>query len=314
MIRVHYKPLDALRPMHVALLASLNPPTSSLKVASSLSVPQMVLDHAVDDAVAWSLVAPIGDALALTVKGNRCVAVWAATNKRGFWEFEDGAGWLLGKGVFSFRKPLKSLEDAGLDAETGNLLGENDAKSRLKEYQRATLRLEDEIKQEALRQCLIQAFQDGKDLAPVVEKSLVQARTRLQLNQLSRLAEGALVELQQAATEQPLKDRTNALGEAHKTIKRLIHEVQWQIRDHESATQEVTRVLLAAWLARREGFLREITESEPDSLFVRSEYGDFSWMDERPIPDEEPPQQNNSSAAPDSVVDKIRKFIGSFFR
>lgn len=314
MIRVHYKPLDALRPMHLALLASLNPPTSRLKVASNLSVPEMILDHAVDDAVAWSLVAQTGDALALTERGNRCVAVWAATDKRGFWEFEDGSGWLLGKGLFSFRKPLKSLDAAGLDAETGNLLAECDAKDRLKKYQRANLQLDVEIKQEALRHCLIQTFRDAKELAPVIEQALTQAKTRLQLNQLIRLAECALVELQQAGTDQLLADRRNAIGDANKMIKRLRHEVQWQIRDHESATQDLTRVLLAAWLAQQKGFLKEIAESEPDSLLVRSEFGDFSWMDERPIPEVEPNYQSPSSPASTSFVDRVGEFIGSFFR
>lgn len=282
MIRVHYKPLDALRPMHMALLASLNLPMCRLKVASNLSVPHMVLNHAVDDAVAWSLIAQTGDALSLTDRGSRCVAVWAATDKRGFWEFGDGAGWLLGKGQFSFRKPLKSLNAAGLDAETGNLLVESDAKNRLKEYQCANLKLDEEIKEEVLRHRLIQTFQDAKELAPVIEQALTQARTRLQLNQLIRLAEYALADLQRASTDQSLADRTNSLVEAHKVIKRLRHEVQWQIRDHESAMQDVNRVLLAVWLAQQKGILKDIAESEPDSFLVRSEFRDFSWM-ERPV-------------------------------
>ena len=290
MIRVHYKPLEALRPVHLALLASLDQPKSAKQVASNLSIPQMIIDHAIEDVTAWGLAESNGAEISLTERGNRCVAVWTATAKQGFWEFQDGTGWLLGKGVFLFRKPLKSLADAGLDPETGTVLSEQDAKARLKNIRNANLQLEKEIDRKVLRHAIIQAFEKEQHPTAIVEAALSKARTRLHLNQLCRLARSTISEIQQTNAKHLPHQQKEAIQESKNKVEQLEGELQWQIRDHEAEIQDATRVLLAAWLVNRDGFLKEIAAAEPDALIVRSDCGDFTWMEERPLLEETPVQ------------------------
>lgn len=273
----------------------------------------MILDHAVDDIVAWSLATLTGVTITLTERGKRFVSVWEATDQRGFWEFENGTGWLLGKGVFSFRKALKSLHDAGLESETGIILTKHDAKNKLKEYHLAKIQVDGQIKQNILRHSLIQAFEDAKDLATVIEQSLTLSRTRLQLNQLCRMAESALVELQQTAGEEKLAKRTTLLCAALKTITRLKEEIPWQIRDQETVAQEVTHVLLASWLADQVGVLKDIAECEPEAILVRSDCGDVFWM-EVSSPIVEPDVLSQTASPADGLISGFLKKLSSFFR
>ena len=269
MIFVYYKPFKALRPLHLALLASLNPPARSSAVAEKLAVSQLIIDNFVDDIVAWNLALSTGKKIALTDRGKRCVDVWNATNKRGFWEFEDiGSGWLLGEGLFSFRKPVKSLADAGLDAETGKLLREDEARKMLQEHQQAVHDLELEIKAASLRQNLLKAFAASKDLAPIIEASVTRARSMFHLNQLCNMTEIVLNEIQQKAPVQ-----TDLLEKMRDWLKELNRKVRPQIQCHEQASQAVTHVLLGLWLTERTGFLKDIAVAEPDALLVKSDFG-----------------------------------------
>ena len=125
MIRVFYRPLYKLRYLHIALLALLKVPASVTELSEKLRVQQIIIDHALDDILSWSLACSNVGTIELTDRGRRCGVVWLMTDKRGFWEFEDSSGWPLGDGVFSFRKPLRSLEDAGLNSETGEVLSKD---------------------------------------------------------------------------------------------------------------------------------------------------------------------------------------------
>ena len=327
MIRIHYKPLEGLKAIHIAVLASLKQPAGSKDLPLRLSIPQMMLDHAVDDLLAWSLVRPVAQNLVLTEQGNRCVAVWTTTDKRGFWEVKDGSGWLLGKGAFSFRKPLKSIEYANLNPETGDLVNEKDARERLKEQLLGHIQIEKEIKQESLRDQLLKGAQNGQELSGIIRDTLTRAKTRSQLNRLCRLAESALDQLLWSNVEHngfPAKDN---FAKFRATISAVKGELQREIRDEESKLQELTDVLLAAWLADRAGLLNEIARSEPGALVCRSEFNDFSWMEERPatkLPQEarikspraspasrEPERPKVAEPEPRSLIDSILEFFFS---
>lgn len=325
MIRIHYRPLEGLKPIHIAVLASLTQPADGKDVIRRLSIPQMMLDHALDDLLAWSLVRAVAQKFVLTGKGNRCVAVWTATDKKGFWEFKDGSGWLLGKGVFSFRKPLKSIKYANLNPETGDLVNEKDARERLKKQLLDHIQIEKEIKQEALRDQLLKGAKQGQDLSGIVRDSLTRAKTRSQVNQLCRLAESALDQLQHANVGLKGSLGKDTFAKIRATIPKVKGEFQREIRDQESNLQELTDVLLAAWLADRSGLLNEVARSEPGALVCRSECNDFSWMEDRPatrLPHEarikpqraspaprEPERQKAAEPEPQSLVGSILNWL-----
>ena len=306
MITVHYKPLEALRPIHITILAVAETTPSLHSIGETLGVPIMLLEHAADDLVAWQMVSVADQQLKLLERGVRCVAVWASTDRRGFWNIDNDDRWVLGKGVFSFRDPLKFLADAGLDPETGNILSEAEAIKTLKNYQRSVQLVEKEIQDESLRARIIETDHANGDLAELIESSLGRAKTRLHLNRLCRQAESAFEKISAEATQ-----KTRRFSE----FKRLLHQQKSSAEksvNQSRETQGFTRMLLASWLNQREGFLREVAVAEPCALFIRSDQGDVSWIEDTPR--EMPSHQEFLPGKTQSVFDTVSNFIGSLFR
>jgi hypothetical protein len=313
MITVHYKPLEALRPIHISILAVAETTSSLHSIGETLGVPAMVLEHAADDLVTWQLISVKNQQVKLLERAVRCVAVWAATERRGFWSIENDDRWVLGKGVFFFRDPLRSLADAGLDPETGNVLAEAEAIKSLKDYKRAVQRVEEEIQADAIRARITETITKNGDLSETIATSLGGAKSKLHLNRLCRQAEAALEEISRGDAHQ--KGRPTE-------FKRLLQQQKSQAEQSMTRqyreTDGFTKLLLASWLKQRAGFLGEVASTEPNALLIRSELGDVSWLDETPRgqPVNHRPQLNRGSQTDknSSIFDDVLNFVGSFFR
>ena len=112
MIQVYYRPIEGLKPLHLALMGVMEVPGSPADFELRLSAERMMVDHAIDDLVSWNLAERANSNVVLTAKGKLSLSVWIATNKKKYWKFENAGTWLLGKGVFFFRSPLPLLSDA----------------------------------------------------------------------------------------------------------------------------------------------------------------------------------------------------------
>jgi hypothetical protein len=313
MITVQYKPLEALRPIHVSILAVSETTPSLDSIGDMLGVLPMLLEHAADDLVAWKMISVENRQVSLSERAVRCVAVWAATNRRGFWSIENDDRWVLGKGVFFFREPLKSLADAGLDPETGNVLSEAEAIKSLKEYKRAVQRVEKEIQGDVIRARISKTITTNGNLAETIETSLRGAKSWLHLNRLCRQAEVALVEI--SGSEPHQKGR---ITEFKRLLQQQKSQAEQSLNRQFRETDVFTKLLLASWLKQRAGFLGEVASTEPNALLIRSEKGDVEWLDQTPKKQRlNHRHQVNHDSQPTtnpSMFDDFFKFVGSFFR
>ena len=55
MITVHYKPFEALRPVHIAVMAAAEAELPTSELPAIFGLPELVLRHASDDLVGWGL-------------------------------------------------------------------------------------------------------------------------------------------------------------------------------------------------------------------------------------------------------------------
>lgn len=215
--------------------------------------------------------------------------------------------------MFSFRDPLKSLADAGLDVETGNVLSESEAVKTLKSYQHALQLVEQEIQSETLRANIIEVSQANGDLAGLIESSLGRAKTRLHLNRLCRQAESAFVEKSVAASLQNGQSR-----EFKQFFQKQRSLVEKSILNQSREAHGLTRPLLATWLSQRDGYLGEVASAEPCALLIRSDQGEVSWLDETPreLPINHEPQVIHGSQTNKNptIFDEVIDFVGSLFR
>ena len=116
----------------------------------------------------------------------------------------------------------------------------------------------------ALRHNLLEAFNKSKSLVPIFESSIIQTRTKLHLNQLSRLAAEALCEIERNA----VADRTLPTG-VRSEFMRIEEEGKKNISEYERKNRDTTDVLLASWLSEQDGLIQQIACLEPNALLVR---------------------------------------------
>jgi hypothetical protein len=321
MITVHYKPLEALRPVHISILAVAESTSSLDSIGEILGVPLMLLEHAADDLVIWKMISITNRQVELHERAFRCVAVWAATDRRGFWNITNDDKWVLGKGVFFFRDPLMSLNDATLDPETGKVLTEAQALKCLKDYKISIERLEVDIQTNAIRTEIIKTISTNGDMSNAIESSLGRAKSRLQLNRLYRQADAAFDDFFVA--------ETNQRGKSHEFKRLLQHKkskVEQSIMRLHRETDGFTKLLIASWLKQRDGLLGEIAATDPNAILIRSEQEDVSWTKEVPreqqikhqpkinIPTQSEANKPTQSEKNPSIIDDVFEFFGSFFR
>jgi hypothetical protein len=265
MITVHYQPFESLRPVHITVLAAAEADLNQADLPSMFGLPPLVLQHATDDLMKWDMICHTGSKVELLAKGASCVAVWVATNQLGYWSFPDPVGWQLGKGVFFFKSRLVSLSDAGFDPATGDSISQEMAMETQLELLEETKRLNVEIQDEATCKRLVENLESSATPDEVIATLLGRPRTRIHLNQLCRLLE-SVISNYRIGDEKANDWRSRA----RKAFKKEREGAERRLRDESRAMQPVQDVLMAKWISEREGLLRELGESEPCSLMVRS--------------------------------------------
>lgn len=265
MITVHYKPLDALRPVHIAVMAAAEAKLSPSQLPTIFGLPELVLQHASDDLVEWGLAHFINDQVLLLPGGARCVSVWVDTDQRGFWSFPDPEGWILGKGVFFFRSPLSRLNDAGLDPATGRVISQGEAFAIHDAFQRGAAEFEQVIQNDAACRDLKSCFASGTDPSEMIESWFGRPKTRQHLNQLGRSMR-EVVDFRREDGTSNMQRAEDALC----FIKKQQEAAEWRLRDEQKTLQLVRDVLMAQWLSERSGLLLELSESNPCSILIRS--------------------------------------------
>lgn len=274
MITVHYKPFDALRPVHIAILAAAEADLDQADLPGMFGLPPLILQHAADDLMKWDMTCHTGSKVELLAKGERCVAVWVDTNQLGYWSFPDPVGWQLGKGVFFFRGRFSILSDAGFDPATGDSTSQELAMEARLKFLEETKRLEEEIQDDSACKHLVGRLESSEAPDEVIATLLSRPRTRLHLNQLCRLLEPVISNYRigdEKANDWRSRARNGFKKEREGAEKRL--------RDEYRAMQPVQDVLIAKWISGHGGLLRELGESEPCSLMVRSDWEAVSKTD-----------------------------------
>jgi hypothetical protein len=252
--------------MHIALLASLEAFGSVRKAAVSLGVPAADFEHASEELLDWGFLECSGASANLTRRGRRCVDAWRDTGKAGFWSFPSGSNWILGNGPFFFRKPLASLDDAGLNPETGACLSEGDAERLLDEHRSNARIVAGQLQRRELYHRLLEVLEAGHEARDVFEEAFENVQSRRQSTLLHQQAEEALVDFGGGGPASwAVKDGVR------RALKHAINSSLWRICGHEEEAETVRRVLLARWLRERAGVLREIAEEQPNLLTFSAE-------------------------------------------
>jgi len=299
-----------LKPLHLALMGITEVPGGAEDFESRLSLPRMMIEHAIDDLVSWKLAERNSSQVVLSSKGKLALSVWAVTDKKGCWQFESDGTWLLGKGKFSFRSPLALLSDAGLDPETGEGLSDSNAKEILKSFYRNRTEIDKRISDKLIAKQLDEALQKKGNLAEIIGAELSKAVTVLQLNQMSKMALRSLGDAMEDNGHAMQRSEDDVFRKCREAVAKTKGECIRGIKDGEAILHSATRVLLAEWLKRREGLLKSIAEADPGSLLVVSDCGDISWIEERMAPE----RIQADTASENTLFTSIGKFIGSFFR
>jgi hypothetical protein len=267
MITVHYKPFEALRPVHIVVLTAAEAELSPSELPAIFGLPELVLQHASDDLVRWGLASSINGQVGLLPGGARCVSFWGATEQRGFWSFSEPDGWNLGKGVFFFRSPLSRLADAGLDPETGSVLSQEDATARQSSFLIENEKLEREIQAQSASRDLQACVEAGGDQSKTIAGWLERPRTRLHLNQLCRMMRTAL-----DYCESDNDETRGRVHHAYRCIDEQREQAERRLRDEQRSMQPVQEVLIAKWLSERTGLLHDLAEADPLSILIRSDF------------------------------------------
>ena len=266
MIRVHYRPLDALRPLHIALLAALETCSSVRSASVSLGVPARDFEFAAEELLAWNFLTGSPASLNLTQRGMRCVEVWRDTEKTGCWSFPTDSHWILGNGSFLFRNPLASLDEAGLSTETGECLSEGEATALLAEHQFNAQTLARRLECRELYHNLREVLEMGEEAGTLFDDAFENVQTRRQSTLLHQQAEEAFAEFGSGG-------RTSWMvnSAAKRALSHARNKAWRKICEHEEEAETVARVLLARWLRQRDGVLREIAEEQPNLLTLYTE-------------------------------------------
>jgi len=266
MIRVHYRPLDALRPLHIALLAALETRSSVRSASALLGVPARDFEFAAEELLAWDLLTGSPASLNLTQRGMRCVDVWRDTGKTSCWSFPTDSHWILGNGSFFFRNPLASLDEAGLNQETGECLSEEDAEELLAEHQFNAQTIARQLESKALYHHLREVLEMGEDAGTLFDAAFENVQTRRQSTLLHQQAEEVFAEFGSGG-------RTSWMlnSGAKRALSHARNKAWRKICEHEEEAETVARVLLARWLRQRDGVLRKIADEQPNLLTLYTE-------------------------------------------
>lgn len=309
MITVHYRPYEALRPIHIALMAAAEADLPLNHLPAMFGLPDLFLQHACDDLISWGFARSANGKIILQQIGKACVSVWVDTEQRGFWKFSEPLGWELGKGVFFFRSPLLFLNDAGFDPETGQIISSQQASVRLRSFFTETEKFERDFQIESVTRELKAIFRSDADPHPKIANWFGRPQNRLQLNQLSRVMKTSLHDCN--------KD-SGPLVQSARQANRIIDEqrklAENRLRDEQRSMLLVHEALMAKWLSARTGLLRQVAENVPGSIFIKSDFD--------PIPSSPPvkakkqiePQKKQALEEPQKKPESIFDILFKLFK
>ena len=150
MIRVDYRPLRNLSPLHQAILVAVDKLPSPVGSFDCLSVSKILLESALEGLLAWGLLVCIEGKYTLPGPGKECVQVWKDTNMTGSWEIADPVGWDLGKGKYWIRANHACLGDVGFNQENGRRTTYPDAVALHEKYKEALNGQREELRSKSL--------------------------------------------------------------------------------------------------------------------------------------------------------------------
>jgi hypothetical protein len=261
MLTIHYRPLDALRPLHLAVLVALESRHGLSEAANTLPLPLREMECAAEELEAWAFIARARGGVQATERGRRCVKAWYDTRGKRVWSFAEHPGWVLGTGCFYFARPLASLEEAGWDPETAEHLCEEEALERIEEDREQTRFREEGLGGPARIQLLRQQIQAGDDLEEAWGAFFAGVQTVQEIRTLEPQAREVLDG--QCA-------RAGA-DKAESSLVRFLKRTRWQLWQRHKHLHAAREVLLASWLARQRGVLGRIARAEPDLVKIACE-------------------------------------------
>lgn len=307
-IKVIYKPLLALKPAHIAIVGVLEQQCQSANLSERLPLPPVVLEHCLEELIFWQLVKREKDTIALTAQGKRCLAVWTATQSRGYWEFEDDGKWLLGEGTFQFADTLLNLHSVGLDVETGEKVSEADAMRAIKDQQSARTDSETYVRSGKCVEELKAAIGRGGSIEDALEAILDRTNSILDLNRVCE-------QLSCISDFEVVNDKLNRM-EFLKAISRKKSGQIRQIQRQQRKGQRAVWVILAQWYRQNDGLLGNLACKCPAALRCVSTVGVPLWEEEKKLPafaegDERQPELANTN---DGFLSWLGGVVSSVFR
>ncbi len=271
MLSIHYRPLNALRPLHIALLVALESCSDVPEAAAALGLPLREMESTAAELEAWAFLARARDALHSTERGERCVQAWRDTGGHRVWSLAEHPEWVLGAGCFYFGRPLASLDEAGWDEVTGEHLSEEDALERIEEERTRARMREEGMGGPARRELLRQQLVKGGDLEYAWESFFAGVHSSHELNTLEQQVRGLMAALfvREGAGRGTAPGASRA-GEAaaDKSLVRFLKQTRWQLWQRQQDLHAAREVLLASWLGRQRGVVGRLAREEPGLLKV----------------------------------------------
>jgi hypothetical protein len=136
MIRVEYRPMADLSPLHQAILVAAKKSPSHSGLLGDLSISAILFEPALKDLQTWGYLASNKGKYSLLPPGMECVQVWRDTDKTGTWEVANPEGWLLGKGKFRISANSACLTDVGFNQDNGRQLTHKEAVALLDSHKK----------------------------------------------------------------------------------------------------------------------------------------------------------------------------------
>jgi hypothetical protein len=271
MLTIHYRPLDALRPLHVALLVALESRPDVPEAAAALGLPHRELECAAAELEAWAFLARVRGALQTTERGERCVRAWKDTKGQRVWSLAKHSEWVLGAGCFYFSRPLASLEEAGWDVEKGERLSEEDALERIQKEHALTRVRKKGMGAPAREELLRQRLAEGEDWEEAWEDFFAGVQSSQELKKLEQQVRGVMAGLllrEGAGQSAPFGASRAGEEEVDESLARFLKQTRWQLWQRQQDLHAAREVLLAAWLGRQRGLVGRLARGEPGLVKV----------------------------------------------
>ena len=272
MIRVDYRPLHSLSPLHQAILVAVDKLPSPVGSFDCLSLPKILVEPALEDLLAWGFLVRKAGEYALLDPGKECVQVWKDTSMTGSWEIDDPVGWELGKGKFWILANCACLGDVGFNQENGRWTTYPDAVALHGKFKEVHIFLESGELQK-MQGKLFGAVDPGlgKNNQPSLSEFIGSTLTSMMDNpQLESAASQIRTGLDGLSNSDGLEAD---VAEARAGLEEALHGQREKLRWKSQELATAKDILLAHWLQQQQGLLGELAQKSPSSLMVESTFG-----------------------------------------